>query len=80
MCLSLGLCKFRLLMGAVFQERSKTYILKENLDQAIEYALANPVDYNYAIDLQENIFTGRTSKKPNSIDAETQSQTATVSA
>lgn len=62
------------------QERSKTYILKENLDQAIEFALANPVDYNYAIDLQENIYTGRTSNKPNSIsDGETQAQSATVS-
>lgn len=38
---------------------SKHYILKENLDQAIEHALANPVDYNFAIDLQHNILLGR---------------------
>lgn len=38
---------------------SRTYIMKENLDQAIEHALANPVDYNFAIDLQGNLLGGR---------------------
>lgn len=41
------------------KELSKTYILKANLNEAIEYALANPVDYNFAIDLQGNRLAGR---------------------
>ncbi|XP_016937603.3 small ribosomal subunit protein mS26 [Drosophila suzukii] len=40
-------------------ERSKTYITRENLDAAIETALANPVDHNYAIDLAGNLYQGR---------------------
>lgn len=43
------------------QERSKTFILKENLDEAIEYALAHPVDYNFAINMNDEILSGRTS-------------------
>lgn len=38
---------------------SATFILKDNLDAAIEHALANPVDYNFAIDLQGNVLAGR---------------------
>ena len=34
----------------------------EDLERAIETALANPVDYEYAIDLQGNIFRGRLTK------------------
>lgn len=41
------------------KEQSKTFITKDGLDQAIEFALANPVDQNFAIDLQRNIFHGR---------------------
>lgn len=44
---------------------SKTYILKENLDEAIEHALANPVDYNFAIDLQGNVLSGRVTDSTN---------------
>lgn len=44
---------------------SKTYILKENLDAAIELALANPVDYNFAIDLQGNVLNGRRTDETN---------------
>nr|XP_016937603.1 probable 28S ribosomal protein S26, mitochondrial [Drosophila suzukii] len=40
-------------------ERSKTYITRENLVAAIETALANPVDHNYAIDLAGNLYQGR---------------------
>lgn len=40
-------------------QQSKTFITYENLDQAIEVALANPVDYNYAIDMAGNIYQGR---------------------
>ncbi|XP_037038724.1 probable 28S ribosomal protein S26, mitochondrial [Bradysia coprophila] len=43
------------------KERSKTYILREDLDQAIEYALAHPVDYNFALNLNGDIFNGRVS-------------------
>ncbi|KAH8368718.1 hypothetical protein KR084_008522 [Drosophila pseudotakahashii] len=46
-------------------ERSKTYITRENLDAAIETALANPVDHNFAIDLAGNLYQGRgTSQLP----------------
>ncbi|KAM3958873.1 mitochondrial ribosomal protein S26 [Aphomia sociella] len=41
------------------KELSKTYITPENLDAAIDQALANPVDYNFAIDLHGNQFHGR---------------------
>merc|ERR1712050_117703 len=34
----------------------------EELEKAIETALANPVDYEFAIDLEGNIFRGRTTK------------------
>merc|ERR1719228_2008445 len=37
-------------------------IKPEDLERAIETALANPVDFEYAIDLQGNIFRGRTTK------------------
>lgn len=37
------------------KEKSNTYITLENLDEAIEYALANPIDYNFAIDKEGNI-------------------------
>lgn len=33
------------------KEKSKNYITAENIDVAIEHALANPVDYNFAINL-----------------------------
>ena len=35
-------------------ENSKTFITEENLQQYIEQALANPVDFNYSIDQQGN--------------------------
>ncbi|XP_018563226.1 probable 28S ribosomal protein S26, mitochondrial [Anoplophora glabripennis] len=33
------------------KEKSKSYITSENIDTAIEQALANPVDYNFAVNL-----------------------------
>lgn len=42
-----------------FQEQSNTFIRREQIDAAIEDALANPSDFNFAIDLQGNIYTGR---------------------
>lgn len=41
------------------KELAKTFITRENLETAIEQALANPVDYNFSIDLQGNIYRGR---------------------
>ncbi|XP_045779506.1 probable 28S ribosomal protein S26, mitochondrial [Maniola jurtina] len=41
------------------KELSSTFITPETLEAAIDHALANPVDYNYAIDLRGNRFTGR---------------------
>ncbi|KAH8411114.1 hypothetical protein KR222_003568 [Zaprionus bogoriensis] len=40
-------------------EQSKMFITRENLDKAIETALANPVDYNFAIDIAGNLYKGR---------------------
>lgn len=45
-----------------FQEKSKTFITAENIDDAIERALANHVDYNFAIDTEGNHYTGRTAR------------------
>ena len=46
------------------KELSKNFITLENLDAAIEYALANPVDYNFSIDLQGNMYKGRNTLPP----------------
>ncbi|KAH8270295.1 hypothetical protein KR018_006805 [Drosophila ironensis] len=40
-------------------ERSGSFVTRENLDAAIEAALANPVDHNFAIDLAGNLYPGR---------------------
>ncbi|EDV97890.1 probable 28S ribosomal protein S26, mitochondrial [Drosophila grimshawi] len=40
-------------------EQAKTFITRESLEVAIETALANPVDHNYAIDLEGNMYRGR---------------------
>jgi len=40
------------------KEQSATFITRDNIDQAIEHALANPTDYNFSIDLQGNIYRG----------------------
>ncbi|XP_004925783.1 small ribosomal subunit protein mS26 [Bombyx mori] len=41
------------------KELSKTFITPENLDEAIDLAIANPTDYNYAIDMKGMKFEGR---------------------
>lgn len=47
------------------KEQSSTFILPEQIDAAIEEALANPTDFNYAIDLKQNVYYGRrTATKP----------------
>ncbi|KAI4464423.1 28s ribosomal protein s26 mitochondrial [Holotrichia oblita] len=38
------------------KELSKTFITADNIDEAIERSLANPVDYNFAVDLDGNKF------------------------
>lgn len=45
------------------KKESKTYITAENLDQAIENALVNSVDVNFAIDLKQTIHDGRVGLK-----------------
>ncbi|KAL5293060.1 mRpS26 family protein [Megaselia abdita] len=41
------------------KEMAKTFITREKLDEAIETALANPIDYNFSIDLKRNMYHGR---------------------
>ncbi|XP_047034588.1 probable 28S ribosomal protein S26, mitochondrial [Helicoverpa zea] len=41
------------------KELSKTFITPETIDAAIDHAIANPVDYNFAIDLKGNKYEGR---------------------
>ncbi|XP_013173259.1 PREDICTED: probable 28S ribosomal protein S26, mitochondrial [Papilio xuthus] len=43
---------------------SSTFITPENLEEAIDKALANPVDYNFAIDLQGQQYLGRDTPIP----------------
>jgi hypothetical protein len=54
------------------QARSKTYIPKESIGEAVEQALGNTVDYNFAIDTRGNMYRGRTTKsialKPEQIE------------
>lgn len=40
------------------KENSATFITRDNIDKAIEHSLANPVDYNFSIDLQGKIYRG----------------------
>lgn len=46
------------------KQQQHTFITEENIDQAIEHALANPTDYNYAIDLNGNMYRGRDGDTP----------------
>ncbi|KAG6451307.1 probable 28S ribosomal protein S26, mitochondrial [Manduca sexta] len=41
------------------KELSKSFITPETLDAAIDHAIANPTDYNFAIDLKGNKYMGR---------------------
>lgn len=51
-------------MHLFFQEKSKTYITIDNIDEAIEKSLDNVVDYKFAIDLAGNIYQGTNSNEP----------------
>ncbi|XP_067012915.1 small ribosomal subunit protein mS26 [Anabrus simplex] len=44
------------------KEKAKSYITADNIDEAIEKALNTEVDYNFAIDLDGNIYHGRLTK------------------
>ncbi|KAL7732947.1 hypothetical protein ACLKA6_002761 [Drosophila palustris] len=46
-------------------EASKTFVTRDNLDEAIETALANPVDHNFAIDGAGNLYKGRATNSLN---------------
>ncbi|CAH4027393.1 probable 28S ribosomal protein S26, mitochondrial [Pieris brassicae] len=41
------------------KELSTTFVTRENLEETIEHVLANPIDYNFAIDSKGNIYEGR---------------------
>ena len=43
-------------------EEMRHCIARENIDRAIEAALANPIDFEYAIDKDGHIFRGRSTK------------------
>lgn len=40
------------------KENASTFITSDNIDKAIEHSLANPIDYNFSIDLQGKIYRG----------------------
>ncbi|XP_049964352.1 probable 28S ribosomal protein S26, mitochondrial [Schistocerca serialis cubense] len=44
------------------KERSKHYITPENIDEAIEKALDNEVDYNFSLDVDGTVYHGRMTK------------------
>jgi small subunit ribosomal protein S26 len=55
-------------------EASKSYITRDNVDQAIEHALANPVSFNFAIDLDGNKYqSGKLITKDENVGQESQS-------
>lgn len=55
------------------QEAAKAFIVRENIDQAIEHALNNVKDYNFAIDSRGQIYSGRVNaKESNSNDQQTE--------
>lgn len=65
------------------KESLKKIITRENIDQAIEEALASPVDYNFSIDMQGNTYKGnerpgdkKASEAPPAIAPETPPATA----
>lgn len=41
-----------------FQEKSKDFITMENMEDKILEALENPKEYNYAIDVNGNVYQG----------------------
>ena len=49
-------------MIAVESEAIDNRIRKEDLEKAIEIALDNPIDYEFAIDKEGHIFRGRETK------------------
>lgn len=46
------------------QQLARSIITREMLDDAIETAMDNEVDYNFAIDLEGNIYRGRHQTQP----------------
>lgn len=41
------------------QEAAKSFIVRENIEEAIERALSAKTDYNFAIDLSGKLYKGR---------------------
>lgn len=50
-------------VGLSFQEAAKSFIVRENFDEALELALQNKTDFNYAIDVKGSLYPGRTGDK-----------------
>jgi small subunit ribosomal protein S26 len=55
------------------KENAPSFITSANIDQAIEQALANPVDYNFSIDLQGTMY--KNNERPGG-KAETKEETS----
>lgn len=49
------------------QEQSQTLVVPENIDEIINHALANPVNYNFSVDLNGNMY--KANSKLNNSDA-----------
>lgn len=56
----------------------KSFIKREDLEQAIETAIANPVDYNFALDAEGHVFRGRYTKPEDSDEKDWEKLTATA--
>ena len=53
------------------KEAAKTFIKRENIEEAIDYALANPTNFNFAIDISRNIrFGAATTEKIEELDGQ----------
>jgi len=50
-------------------EKLKNIITQDNLDQAIEAALSEELDYNFAIDKSGHVFPGRLADDPIPVSA-----------
>lgn len=48
--------KEKMLLEAIEKAKEETYITHETLEQAIEHALDNPVNYNFCIDLNGQVY------------------------
>lgn len=59
----------KLLTFIHFQEAAKSFIVRENFDEALELALQQKTDFNYAIDVKGNIYPGRTGNQKQQLES-----------